>query len=157
MPDPVQPEPPRSLADALTAAGDPVPDQAQCGGCYQMIEAFALFEQPNGSYQCGHCMLDQLRPIIVGEEAIALAQLTGWETPEGAAMKDDRNRELERWRWTVMPDSPLTPACQELFLAYLRTWQRMTVDADGPDTFVRPPLPAFEYMPLLDQQPTLSE
>lgn len=62
-------------------------------------------------------------------------------------LRQERNEMLDAWRWTVMPDSPLSPANQAEWLDWLRAMQAALRDVSAEQTagFAWPPRPALVY------------
>lgn len=56
-----------------------------------------------------------------------------------------RNNLLDSYRWTVMPDSPLTDTNQAEWLTYLQTLQGITANVSNPDDIVWPDTPSYIY------------
>lgn len=60
-------------------------------------------------------------------------------------VRQQRNHKLDSFRWTVMPDSPLTEANKAEWLAYLKALQALTKDLVDPDEVVWPQQPEYVY------------
>lgn len=108
-------------------------------GCGKMFPLFAL-SLIEGKAVCSQCVMnDRVNAQPVPDNVI------GWDSETGNGVKAERNILLERWRWTVQPDSPLTEGSKSEFLTYLQTLNRLTVDFADPATVEWPTVPAQEY------------
>ncbi len=141
-----------TLEQQLIGAGKPVPDFVPCpnpdcgrANC-RPFEIVAVTDRDNidASMACSQCLISDDRARIDAEDAAERKARTGWDSDEGREWKAQRDRALDRHRWAVMPDSPLTKSCQAAFLEYLRAWHRMTVDSTVKN-FQIPTVPPLEY------------
>lgn len=64
-------------------------------------------------------------------------------------LRQRRNALLDTWRWTIMPDSPLTPQNQAQWLVWLKSLQSCLRDVTEQDTasFTFPAKPDLHYQP----------
>jgi hypothetical protein len=129
-----------------------VPERFACPKCGEPRRPFEIVDvtdvpELKVPMACTQCLIGVDRGRRATEEKTARAKRPPWLRRAGVELKALRDRTLDRWRWTVLPDSPLTPECQQAFLDYLRAWHRMTVDAESPAEFKEPDLPAMEYAP----------
>ena len=74
----------------------------------------------------------------------------GWaelppKTRPGPTIQVQRNRLLAQWEWTVSPASPLTKACQQEWMAYLKALHRVTKGLADPSLVVWPTVPGLVY------------
>lgn len=127
-------------------------DKHDCPNCGRPCHAFEIVDVADvpgisTDMACTRCLIDADRDDRQIQERKARKALPPWESPEGLELKAHRDRTLDRLRWTVARDSPLTAQCQTAWLAYLRAWHRMTVDASSPAEFKEPAEPAMEYAP----------
>ncbi|MCX7284411.1 MAG: phage tail assembly chaperone [Novosphingobium sp.] len=62
-------------------------------------------------------------------------------------LRQQRNEMLDAWRWTVMPDSPLSESSKAAWLAWLRALQAVLQDVTPEQTagFAFPDQPALIY------------
>ncbi len=135
-----------TLEDILIARGEPAADidkWADCPECGRTARPFALIsvvDDPafTSDFVCSPCFL-------AVSTTPAASPVSPWDSEHGAALKGQRNVELDRWRWTVMPDSPLSAPCKAAWLDPLRTLHRMTVDCTDPALWSWPVVPALEY------------
>lgn len=135
-----------------------VPDRFPCPKCLRSCWPFEIVvvtdvPELGVPMACTQCLTDVHRETRSQSEKADREKLPPWQRPEGLEMKALRDRTLDRWRWTVAPDSPLSEACRHAFLGYLKAWHRMTVDAASPAEFIEPALPAMEYAPELAAPP----
>lgn len=86
-------------------------------------------------------------PSTISNGEVVVIQLTDDQIKEEkwAIVKQQRNALLDQCRWTIAPDSPLTVECQENWLNYCKTLNRITVDFDDPDHIDWPTQPSLEY------------
>lgn len=117
------------------------PVQAVCDECERERAVFLLV---NGV--CDICRLEAER----GEGKKARARVGERRAAAMADLRGRRNVELEKWAWTVRPDSPLSAECQAEFMAWLKRLHRLTVDVKEKDVleFVFPDPPALVYEPV---------
>lgn len=144
-----------TLEDKLLASGKPTGGRHACPNCGRLCRAFEIvavrqaghdaLDAIETDFACTQCTTDAARDVMHDTEQAALAELAPWDSPAGVEQKMHRDRTLDRWRWTVLPDSPLTGDNQTAWLAYLAVWHRMTVDAATPADFIEPEQPAMQY------------
>lgn len=60
-------------------------------------------------------------------------------------IRQQRNELLDSYRWTVMPDSPLTEECKQEWMAWLGELHRLLLNVTDAAAIVFPPKPALEY------------
>lgn len=60
-------------------------------------------------------------------------------------LRQKRNNLLDSYRWTVMPDSPLTDACQQAWMGWLKELHALLVDVTDTNAVVWPDQPELEY------------
>lgn len=106
-----------------------------CGNCTSTVPHVDLLYRVdwNESLVCGACKhgkeVEAARLSAEAEEASRAQTLEGtWESEAGKLLKAQRIAKLEASRWTIDRDSPLSAACQDAWLAYRATLNRMTVD-----------------------------
>lgn len=153
----------RTLEQRLLAAKQPVPAQATCPACgrgncapFEIVDVSDITEI-EGDEACGSCFIDVQRERTRASEQKALEVLPvgSWLSSEGVALKAHRNRTLDAYRWTIMPDSPLSPVCQREFKEFMLAWQRMTIDAPVISAFKEPKMPALRYATLTQARAAL--
>jgi hypothetical protein len=142
----------QTLEDALIANGiEPAPRYA-CSHCHKSFPAFQFVSGAAAGLEgwaCVACIQPALRQLAVeAAEAAQELAVDPWDTEAGHQIRADRNARLEATRWAWDAASPLTPACQALFLAYAAALHRITVDYETPQAVVFPEVPALEYAPL---------
>ena len=128
----------KTLEDLLIEREEDASGVQPCPQCEAETALFSLVilaEEPD-EYVCGKCYL---------ESVTEQPQIQPWDTALGEILKGQRNQELDRLRWTIMPDSPLTESCKTLWLAYLNSLHRMTVDFTDPVDWVWGEQPPFVY------------
>lgn len=99
-------------------------------------------------FVCDACESEADRKLVEAAESIAreyLPPADSWEGVDGDQVRRDRNLALERSRWTVDVDSPLTAASREAWLGYRRALNRLTLDYPRPSAVVWPEPPGVEY------------
>ena len=60
-------------------------------------------------------------------------------------LRQRRNSLLDSYRWTVMPDSPLTDACQQAWMVWLKELHTLLVGVTDTGTVVWPEQPELVY------------
>lgn len=60
-------------------------------------------------------------------------------------VKAKRNLLVSEAQWAVLPGSPLSAECQALFLEYIKSLHRVTVDFEDPNSVEWPTQPLIEY------------
>lgn len=135
--------PRRTFEDYLRANGLPTDGKHACPNCGHTCEPFMLvvvsdIDAIPTAIACGEC-------IAVAERSRASQVLHDQTAEAWAVARARRNQLLDKWRWTIMPDSPMSQECRDIFMAELRRLHRMTVDVDNPVDFV---WPDFEAIPL---------
>lgn len=65
--------------------------------------------------------------------------------PQMFELRQRRNELLDAYRWTIMPDSPLSAACQAQWAAWLQSLHSLLLDVTDPATVVWPEMPGYEY------------
>lgn len=95
------------------------------------------------AFVCGGCYQDMLRvaEAIARTMTALVGTAPGWDSEEGWAVKVQRNEKVREALWAAGPGSPLTPACQAEFVAYIEAWHRVTIDFAGPREAVAAGLP----------------
>ena len=127
----------------LPTYADTFPDETQdrpCETCRTITPTWALVEIEN-VWVCGQCVVHANREL---EERLIYPD-QDWRSTRGEWMKAERVRLLDSWRWTIMPDSPLSASCQAEFKAYLQSLHRMTIDAPDATAWSWPDPPALAY------------
>lgn len=131
-----------TLEDYLISQDEDTSGEFICAGCNASLPAFALVRDDDGVLGCGHCIED------VARNATAALRLPdnkeSWDSECGLWMKAERSMLLDKWRWTIMPDSPLTLACQDEFSDYLKSLHRMTL-LETTSEWTWPDIPALDY------------
>lgn len=69
----------------------------------------------------------------------------GPRPPNLNELRQQRNELLDAYRWTVMPDSPLTEESKTEWLAWLGQLHTLLIDVVDAASVVFPPKPALEY------------
>jgi hypothetical protein len=108
-----------------------------CPDCKQKQRAFVFVERTPGDWVCGSCYV----PEIVAKELAEAPPLAPWETLEANHIRAIRTQLQERWRWAVMPDSPLNAGGQEKVMAFLKKLNTLTIDYATPDDVTMPSEP----------------
>lgn len=65
--------------------------------------------------------------------------------PQMFELRQRRNELLDAYRWTIMPDSPLSVACQAQWAAWLQSLHSLLLNVTDPATVVWPEMPEYEY------------
>jgi len=65
--------------------------------------------------------------------------------PQLFELRQRRNELLDNYRWTIMPDSPLSPACQEQWGAWLQSLHSLLLNVTDTSSVVWPEMPEYEY------------
>ena len=65
--------------------------------------------------------------------------------PQMFELRQRRNELLDTYRWTIMPDSPLSAACQAQWAAWLQSLHSLLLNVTDPATVVWPEMPGYEY------------
>lgn len=60
-------------------------------------------------------------------------------------LRQRRNEMLDSYRWTIMPDSPLTEGCKDQWLQWMTSLHGLLVDVTDTSAVVWPPMPQLEY------------
>ena len=60
-------------------------------------------------------------------------------------LRQRRNELLDTYRWTIMPDSPLSSSCQAQWAAWLQSLHSLLMDVTDPATVVWPEMPGYDY------------
>ena len=122
-----------------------------CDVCHEITEPFALYEKlegdPSKGFQCGSCIADATSSAVSKWEAESRLPKSSWDSEYGQNLKAERNRRLDANRWAIMPDSPLTAACQGKFVVYLKLLQNMTLDFSTTTAWTWPTVPKLDYPP----------
>lgn len=145
----------KTLQDRLLSQKKEVPEWVQCLSCGRRCRPFEIVDvtdTPGIPHDdaCSHCFLDVQREKR-GNEDRQWRKSKEWSGPLGEQARAERNRLLDTWRWTLLPDSPLSDPCKLQFRRYLAKLHRITVDHQWPSQVIWPALPALEYAPA-DQQ-----
>lgn len=111
-----------------------------CAVCKHDLPEWALKDG-----MCGNCHSDDTRASIEKWELESRIPSTSWDSAKGIALKTERNRLLDSVRWTIMPDSPLSTACQAAYKVYMTTLQQMTLTSPTTANWVWPTIPKLEY------------
>jgi hypothetical protein len=140
-----------TLEQALISRGMPSAGTWPCPVCKVEFPAFALVDVSDihgieGDVACSTCFLDDVRVVQSVAEAENQPDQDHWGGEDGLFLKAQRNITLEKYAWTLRPDSGLTLDCRKAFGLFMISWQRMTVDAEKPSQFVEPELPDMTYM-----------
>lgn len=69
----------------------------------------------------------------------------GPQPPNLNELRQQRNELLDAYRWTVMPDSPLTEECKAEWLTWLGQLHTLLIDVVDTASVVFPPKPSLEY------------
>lgn len=135
-----------TLEDVLLARGEPpvapghLCDCPQCGHTCAYFSLLSVAPDPRFApheFVCSGC--------YVAAAAESPAPVAPWDSDQGAALKGQRNMELDRVRWTIMPDSPLDDPSKAAWLAYLQQLHRMTIDCSDPADWQWPAPPPLDY------------
>jgi hypothetical protein len=60
-------------------------------------------------------------------------------------LKQKRNELLDSYRWTIMPDSPLSESCQAQWMAWLESLHSLLVGVTDFSSVTWPDMPPLEY------------
>lgn len=129
------------LGEDVTA--EPLP----CDGCGKSTPVWALYEGQGNELEgwiCGHCIQDVARVVAEQEAAANTIPDTSWESELGKFYKAERIRLLREYSWTVDATSPFGEAGKALWMEWVRTLNRMTVDST-PDQWTWPSFPPQQY------------
>lgn len=99
----------------------------------------------DGNWMCTMCMFSLAREVDKAIWAAKLADTVTWESGRGTEVKSRRSTLLDRNRWTIMPDSPLTQQNQAQWMIYLKNLHRLTLDNVDPKNVTWPEPPSLEY------------
>lgn len=136
----------KTLEDILIERGEVGAEPGEVMTCPACVTDHALFSIVNVENDprfaphvvvCSTCYLAAITPPPVSP--------TGWETERGLSLKGERIVELNRVRWTIMPDSPLSESSQAEWRAYMGRLHRMTVDCADPADWIWPNPPSLAY------------
>ena len=137
-------QPLRTYADKLRDEGRVTTDEFNCPECDGPPQpAFAIVEAAPGRWICSTCHIKEQDAIRHAAEQEAIAQLDPWETETANDIRRQRALLQEKWRWAVMPDSPLTADAQAGVMAYLRLLNTLTIDYPCPEDVVWPVEPVL--------------
>lgn len=67
------------------------------------------------------------------------------QPPHINELRQARNEMLDDYRWTIMPDSPLTDACQQAWMIWLKKLHSLLLNVTDTSTVVWPEKPELEY------------
>lgn len=137
----------QTLEDVLLARGETIePGQfCDCFGCGVEVAYFAMIDVTGDArfgvpdFVCSSCFLDIIDPPAPVDPPAP------WDGDLGTSLKGQRSIQLDRMRWTVMPDSPLADPSKAAWLAYLQQLHRMTIDCPDPVDWQWPVPPPIEY------------
>jgi hypothetical protein len=137
----------KTLEDALIAAGRLTDGLFACPACgrgclaFEIVEAIG-FDEFASNAACGSCLLAAESKRAAG---LALTADLGWAGDLGLSLKAQRDVELDKWAWTIRPDSPLSDACLSAFADYLKAVGAITLDFADPQSVTFPQKPDIEY------------
>jgi ribosomal protein S27AE len=134
----------RTYADKLRDEGRVTTGTFQCPECDGPPQpAFAIVEVAPDRWVCGNCHITEQQKAKLAEEEAAAAQLPPWETQAANDVRQARLILQEKWRWAVMPDSPLSAAAQARIMPFLRALNTLTIDYATPEDVVWPTEPVL--------------
>lgn len=134
----------RTYADKLREEGFVTTDEFQCPECDGPPQpAFAIVETAPGRWVCSTCHIKEQDAIRHAAEQKAKAQLAPWDTETGGDVKRQRTLLQEKWRWAVMPDSPLHADAQARVMQFLKLLNTLTIDYPSPEDMVWPAEPVI--------------
>lgn len=83
----------------------------------------------------------------VNLSTMQVEEITEARNPLLHELRNARNEMLDNYRWTIMPDSPLTEVNKAEWLQWLQSLQNLLVGitAETTDTVVWPTKPNYEY------------
>jgi len=137
-------EPLRTYEDKLREDGMVVPtEDFKCPECPTTGPAFTIVEVSPGRWICSACHISQQEQIQAAAAAAIATNLLPWDTDEGYQVRAVRTRLQERWRWGVMPDSPLHAEAQARVMAFLKSLNTLTVTFTKPEDVVWPNEPVI--------------
>lgn len=126
----------QSFQDTLSE--NVIAEPRACDGCGVPTPAWALYRDDDSEpWQCAICLTPTAPAAIA-------APIEPWDTDLGQYLKAERNIVLDGFRWTIMPDSPLTAENQAEWVAWMRALHRMTVDFQ-PSDWSWPARPDLEF------------
>jgi len=140
----------KTLEDALIEANMSTEGFYECPSCKKMLPAFGLVDVSDitnipHSVACGHCVSNANVETLRAQALLAPAD-TSWNSEQGLSLKSERNRLLDRFAWTIRPDSRLTIACLEEWVIWFNALNEMTINCPEPAQWSFPPTPTCVYM-----------
>lgn len=135
----------RTLEDSFLERGLEIAQSYPCPICQKQKRPFEIVLAPEfeAGVACSVCVMALDTP---DNRLIDLAPVAdSWDSEIGAQIKARRNIELDKWAWTIRPDSPLKAANIAAWADYLSQLHSLTIDFAGPQKFSFPLHPALEY------------
>lgn len=134
----------RTLEDYLRENDAPADGLFDCACGVVGQPAFAFVERRPGEWMCSNCYLESLPAPAV------ISPMNPWESDAAAQVRVERTQLQDRWRWAVMPDSPLTAEAQARCMLFLKSLNRLTIAFPTPAAIVWPAEPVLvgdDYQP----------
>jgi predicted RNA-binding Zn-ribbon protein involved in translation (DUF1610 family) len=123
----------RTYEDHLRERGKVTTDFFTCPSCgKENLAAFTIVERAKNDWVCSDCFL---REVEASRPAVSLPP---WETETANHVRAVRIQLQERWRWAVMPDSPLNQAAQARVMRFLKLLNTLTIDYTSPEDVIWP-------------------
>ena len=134
----------KTYEDKLKAEGRVTTGLFNCPECDgPPMPAFAIVERTPGRWTCSNCNLLDTMAVRQEEEAAVAAALPPWETEDANWIRAQRTLLQNEWRWSVMPDSPLTAEAQARCMEFLRLLNTLTLDYPSPEDVIWPVVPVL--------------
>lgn len=124
----------RTYEDHLRERGFVTTDRFVCGECKQTRPAFAFVERKPNDWVCTSCYVAEVQAA----ETAAVPPPAPWETLEANGVRAIRNQMQDKWRWAVMPDSPLHADAQTRVMQFLKLLNTLTIDYPSPEDVIWP-------------------
>lgn len=134
----------KTYQDYLLERGMEDVEKFICPDCLTPHPAFAIVEVTPGNWQCSQCYLTEYDAARRAAEEARLAALPPWETEEANTIRAVRVRLLDKWRWGVMPDSPLIDSAKDKVMVYLKALNSITIRYASPADVVWPDEPTID-------------
>lgn len=131
----------RTYEDVLKERGRVTTDKFNCPECDREEPPFAIVEAAPDRWVCSTCYINEQRGVQEQARTEQIASMEPWETEEANHVRALRIQMQERWRWAVMPDSPLTSEAQARVMKFLKTLNTLTIDYTTPQDVVWPDEP----------------
>lgn len=133
-----------NMEDVLRAAGEEVPATIQCQSCGK-IGSPSTMKHVDGDSHFGVTYVCAAEFLSFIREPLPSLPDSGWNSELGLYIKSQRNKLLNSTQWTTQRGSPLTEACQDLWVAYHVALNALTITFAEPADVVWPVQPGLEY------------